>query len=361
MGWQDRDWARLDDEERRRLYGAGPRRSQTPLLERDVDVRRLLLALAAVAAAGIVAWHPFRSREAHVTVRPVSPLSAVVLDTVAPTGGTRTWPGGVVRFANEASDQEWAVRQAAAAWNRSGARVELLESPPADADVVIRDLPVSSGCTHADATVGDVPDAYVEIFARDDTQASCTAYSAALALTHEFGHVLGLGHTTGECATMNPVGSLRGPAECPQVEPWEWHCRLLEPGDVQRAVALYGGAGRDLGDAGCPLYGAVPAPMSLQAAQASDGSVLAAFSRPPDPPLPAFLAAGAGEDTFSESLTAGACLGRPAGTRYLWDGAVERIQLARPAPGRYCLEVWAYDGLGRPSSLAASRIVDVSG
>ncbi|HET7566839.1 MAG TPA: hypothetical protein VFJ91_02535 [Gaiellaceae bacterium] len=359
MGWQDRDWARLDDEERRRLYGAGPQRA--PLLERNVDVGRLLLVLAAVAAAGFLAWHPFRAHEARVTVRAGSPFPAVVLDTVAATGGTKPWPGGIVRFANEAADQEWAVQQAAAAWNRSGARVQLVESPAATADVVIRDLPPSDGCTRAEATVGDVPSAYVKIFALDDTQPSCSRYTAAIALTHEFGHVLGLGHTTGECSAMNPIGSIRGPQECPQLAPWEWYCRLLEPGDVQRAVALYGGVVRELGDAGCPLYGVVPAPMSLQAGPAADGSVVASFSRPPDPPLPAFLAPQAGQDTYSASLTPAACLDRPSGTRYRWDGAAERIDLGRPAPGRYCLEVWAYDGLGRPSFMAASRIVDVPG
>jgi hypothetical protein len=359
MDSQDRDRARhpdgepLPDDELQPLTGATPR---------DVRPLAMLVAVLAVVVAGLCVYAPNLLRAQLSRRAPAAlfhlPAPAAPLDTATVGPLVKTWPGGLVLFANEAPDQGWAVEQAIQAWNASGASVHFQEVPRAQAELVI-DHQGSTSCSHAEATVGAVPQAHVQIFMRNDSDVRCSAYSAAVALTHELGHVLGLGHTTGECSVMNPMGGYRGPQECDQLEPWEWDCRLLEPGDVARAIGMYGGSSR-LGETrGCPMYDAIAAPGALRLGSTSDGSVAVSFARPPEPVLPQFLATGASDPSFSTSVSSGSCLGTPSGSRYRWDGDLETLDLGARSPGSYCVEVWAYDGLGRPSAGPATLLVDV--
>jgi Matrixin len=356
MGWQERDWARYTGEGQ---SGEGPASS---FWERPVGVASAAAVVVVLCVCGLAAVRAIGLRRATGVPAAPSLVGAVTgtFETSAktPETGVEPWPGGVVRIANEATDQEWALERAVAAWNASGAHVQLSLVSPADADVVIESSGPAS-CGHADATVGDVPGARVRIFARDDADPACNGYTGAIVLAHELGHVLGLGHTTGECSAMNPSGSYRGPVECAPLDPWLWYCRLLEPGDVERAAALYGGGPRLSAERGCPLYTAAGPPLGLQVTAAAGGAVEASFERPPDPSLPPFLAGEAGESSFSASLSPGGCPARPEGAHYRWSGGVQHMSFGDKPPGPYCVAVWAFDGLGRPGSAPAVAAVDV--
>jgi hypothetical protein len=66
----------------------------------------------------------------------------------------------------------------------------------------------------------------------------------ALIVAHELGHVLGLDHESGTCATMNPSVANDHTTRCPAPPAGTWTCRLLQPDDVRGAVSLYGGTVR---------------------------------------------------------------------------------------------------------------------
>jgi len=66
-------------------------------------------------------------------------------------------------------------------------------------------------------------------------------YEMALIVAHEFGHVLGLDHEFGVCATMNPSVGSDHTTLCPAPPSGMWTCRLVQYDDVRGAVTLYGG------------------------------------------------------------------------------------------------------------------------
>ena len=358
MGWQDRDWAKRDEQELRRLYGGAPSGPATPFWQRRARPVHAILGVLLGAAAVLGAVGHLHLPASGASPAGISPGSGV--DGVVASGGTIVpWPAGTIRLYNAAPDQEWALQQAAAAWNASGVAVHFGEVQTAgETDVVIEHAPAGS-CGHADATLGDVPDAHVDVFALG-TDPQCNQYWAAVALAHELGHVLGLAHTTDRCSAMNPRGNYRGPELCTPLDPGIWYCRLLEPVDVEHAAALYGGTPQLPAGRGCPLYTAIPPPPGLRLEPAAPGTLAASFERPPDPPLPSFLQPEAGTPTFSALATPNACEGSPGGQRYRWSGDTQTLSFREP-PGRYCLEVWAYDALGRPSATSSVAFVDVTG
>jgi hypothetical protein len=277
------------------------------------------------------------------------------------------WPGGVIRYYNAAPDQAWAVKRAVAAWNSSGAKVRFVAAPAARADVRIEHFPRVSCTINAEATVGYSYHARVWIFRRDDSSPYCNRYFAALALAHELGHVLGLGHETRGCALMNPSGTFRGPHDCPQAQRWQWRCRLLMPDDVAGAVDLYGGSAAPYrGGSDCDLYSGIAAPEALTVEPtAVSHQFRISFRRPSTASVPAFLSAGT---ALPESFVAGASATRcPADAhafpRRAWDataGHTEQTYLALPS-GVSCVSVWAVDSLGRPSDRPATlrlRVVE---
>jgi Streptomyces extracellular neutral proteinase (M7) family len=130
-------------------------------------------------------------------------------------------PGGVVPYYNAAPDQAWAVAQAVRAWNQSGAHIRFVAVGRASAKMVIEEQSDKVYCSEAHATVGFGSDARMVIFPAHGITHDCNRYWAARVVAHELGHVLGLLHEDGGCATMNSLGSIRGGAACEPKLVWD--------------------------------------------------------------------------------------------------------------------------------------------
>jgi hypothetical protein len=159
------------------------------------------------------------------------------------------WPTTTITYYNEVPGYTWAVDSAAFAWNSSGARVQFLKSPtPRNVDVLIgvRWFKLA-GEARLQRLAGRIVGAQIGIRNGQDR------YTMALVLTHELGHVLGLDHEDGVCATMNSRLAVNHSEHCPAPPQGMWVCRLLRADDVRGAVSLYGGTVRPIrGPEFCP-------------------------------------------------------------------------------------------------------------
>jgi hypothetical protein len=151
------------------------------------------------------------------------------------------WPTRTIRYYNEVPAYTWAVDSAAFAWNSSGAHVQLLKSSRKDADVLvgIRWFKIA-GEARLHRLGGRIVRAEIGIQSGNDR------YVMALITAHEFGHVLGLDHEDGVCATMNTRLVMDHPEHCSAPPAGMWVCRLLRTDDVRGAVKLYGGSVRPI-------------------------------------------------------------------------------------------------------------------
>jgi len=158
----------------------------------------------------------------------------------APASGYRLeggrWATHVIPYYTETAAYAWSVDTAAYAWNTSGANVKLVKTSKRYAKVLIG----IRWYKHAgDARVQRVNGTFLS--AQVGIQTGHDRYEMALIMAHEFGHVLGLDHETGMCATMNPSVGGDHTTFCPAPSSGMWTCRLVQYDDVRGAVALYGG------------------------------------------------------------------------------------------------------------------------
>ncbi len=149
------------------------------------------------------------------------------------------WASHVITYYTETPAYAWPVDTAAYAWNTSGANVQFLKTSRQYAKVLVGIRWYKhAGDAHIERVNG------VFVGAQIGIQSGHGRYEMALIVAHELGHVLGLDHVWGSCATMNPSVGNDHTTYCPAPPSGMWTCRLLQPDDVRGAVALYGGAVR---------------------------------------------------------------------------------------------------------------------
>jgi hypothetical protein len=277
----------------------------------------------------------------------------------------KPWRGGTIRYYNEATDQAWAVARSVYVWNHSGARVQFVPTTRESAQLVIKHFPDRRCVSHAQATVGFTTQAVIQLTYVDERSTVCNSFVSVQAVAHELGHVLGLGHETRGCALMNPSGTWQGPHLCPQAHPWTWNCGLLQPDDVNGAIALYGGRPAAQATQPCTnAYTAISPPALRAEYRPEQLATSLRIVRPTPPTLPRFIASRIQpEGAYAFASAQKRCPSDAAKARtYRWSVRVgyemqifDRAQTA----GRYCYAVWALDGLGRPSDRAAVAWVDV--
>jgi hypothetical protein len=149
------------------------------------------------------------------------------------------WATRTITYYTETPAYAWSVDTAAYAWNTSGVRVQFVKSSPAHAKVL---LGIRWYRLAGDATVHRIGSRLVR--AEVGIQTGHDRYEMALIVAHELGHVLGLDHESGVCATMNPSVGNDHTTKCPAPARGTWTCRLLQPDDVRGAISLYGGSVR---------------------------------------------------------------------------------------------------------------------
>jgi hypothetical protein len=149
------------------------------------------------------------------------------------------WSTPTITYYTETPAYSWSVDAAAYAWNTSGARVRFVKASRGSAKVLLGIRWYKhAGDARMHTFNGSIVRAEVGI------QTGHDRYEMALIVAHELGHVVGLDHETGVCATMNPSVGNDHTTRCPTPPAGMWTCRLLQPDDVRGAVGLYGGVVR---------------------------------------------------------------------------------------------------------------------
>ena len=265
----------------------------------------------------------------------------------------RPWPNHRVTYYNTVASEGWAVKQAVAAWNRSGADVRFVPASSGSAEVRIQLGPVPTGACGF-GTYGDQGGAHVNL-----TKAGFCGSGAISVeiIAHELGHILGLGHEYHKCALMNVTGGVLG--LCHHLPPLgfsQYLCDPLQPDDIAGAIALYGGKPRKVTKPACDAWTPLGAPSALTVS----GSVVqwrdAAATKALIPGLGAVHPSP--DDVLA--VTQGHCSADPTQDGFVTrltakPGGQQSYTLSTLASGSYCAAVWTQDLLQRHSALATAQ------
>jgi hypothetical protein len=242
------------------------------------------------------------------------------------------------------------VTAAAAAWNKSGARVHWVKASKSRARVPIR-VNSKIGAAGLGWYFGNGR-GLIELqptLKKGQLTKRAGEGVATQVIVHEMGHVMGLDHVTNVCAIMQPsLGS-----GCPQpAEVWRFRCRLLEKDDIRGAVALFGGKIGKIGPEYCDRVAPPAAPSNLAVAPSSEeGTAQVTWTTPKGSEIESVRVmrrrdvCPTGPDDPAADLV-GQETANPGQAQSTIDYS------GFPASGRYCYSVQAFGALQRPGKVA---------
>jgi hypothetical protein len=242
------------------------------------------------------------------------------------------------------------VRMAAAAWNRSAARIRWVAAPASRARIRIvldRSLYVSGFASFC-APGGR---GFLRLHTRLPRRVRGltrreTVTDMAKVIAHEMGHNLGLDHVVKACAIMNQdfFNRCRGPREL-----WRFRCRLLERDDVKGAVRLYGGRVKRAAPPFCDRAPRLRPPTQVEVAAAS-GTPRISWRTPRGADLGVQVVRRTGACPKGPRDPRATNLGAASGKRER--GSLQDFGI--PGPGRHCYAVFGVDRFERPGRMATA-------
>lgn len=204
-------------------------------------------------------------------MKAVGVLTLALLMTAGPvsayTAPGPRWPGRTITFHETLpAYYDWPLKMAVKSWNRSGAKVRFRKiKSRSRADVKVGYGRVD-GSYSGWATIGHQRAARVLIKRppKQSRKDPSGILFAAMLLTHEFGHVLGLDHTAAGTPTDCRIMEATIAYGCSEMQQGSYPCELLAADDIRGVVKLYGGKARKPRKGRCLMEPKPPAPTGVR-------------------------------------------------------------------------------------------------